>query len=120
MDSDSVIMSIDQCLRTSPGLRADAACRRELLRICEGNLHLTGRQLFDAFRGHLDMVTLQILVSSWDTWRVLSMRRTRRRTITDLVIARSGACRRQVSRRMRRDRSAAILATEDAVAVAAR
>lgn len=105
MDSHSVIMRIDECLRTSAGLRGDGACRGELLRICEGNLHLTGRQLFDAFRGHLDMATLQTLVVTWDTWRVLSIRRTRRRTITQRIVARSATCNGQVGRPKERDRS---------------
>jgi hypothetical protein len=120
MDRNSVIMRIDECLRMSAGLRGDGRCRRELLRICEGNLDLTGRQLFDAFRGHLDMATLQTLVSTWDTWRVLSIRRTRRRTITDLVLARSATCKGQVSRREGRERSAVLPGTATLACATAR
>jgi hypothetical protein len=54
--------------------------RRELLHLCRENLHLTGHQLFNAFRGHLDIVTLRGLVSTWETWRgVLSIERAPRR-----------------------------------------
>lgn len=77
MDSHGVILRIDHCLRRSPpseGRRRSS----ELLQICRENLHLTGDQLFNAFRGHLDMVTLHSLVSTWDSWRgVLSIRRTK-------------------------------------------
>jgi hypothetical protein len=66
MNSHGVILRINNCLRTSPG---DGPRRGELLEICRQNLHLSGNQLFDAFRGHLDMVTLHNLVSTWDTWR---------------------------------------------------
>jgi hypothetical protein len=74
MDSHGVILRINHCLRTP---RGEGPRHSELLEICRENLHLTGAQLFNAFRGHLDMVTLQSLVSTWDTWRgVLSIRRT--------------------------------------------
>lgn len=106
MDSHSVIMRIDECLRTTGGLRGNGLCRRELLRICEDNLHLSGRQLFDAFRGHLDMATLQTLVFTWDTWRALSTRRTRRRTITDRVVAHAAHCNGRIHRPTERNRSA--------------
>ena len=73
MDRHAVILRIDDCLRTSN----DGPRRRELLEICRQNLHLTGDQLFDAFRGHLDLVRLRSLVSTWDTWRgMLSMSST--------------------------------------------
>jgi hypothetical protein len=74
MHSHRVILRIDDCLRISTG---EGRRRSELFEICRQNLHLTGNQLFDAFRGHLDMVTLQSLASTWDTWRgVLAIRRT--------------------------------------------
>lgn len=76
MDSHRVILRIDHCLRMPAG---EGRRRRELLHLCRENLHLTGHQLFNAFRGHLDIVTLQSLVSTWETWRgVLSIERTRR------------------------------------------
>ena len=80
MDSHGVILRIDHCLRRSPPSEG-RRCRSELLQICRENLHLTGDQLFNAFRGHLDMVTLHSLVSTWDFWRgVLSITRTRSST----------------------------------------
>lgn len=66
MDSHGVILRIDHCLRTPP---SEGGRHRELLQICRQNLHLTGHELFNAFRGHLDTVTLHHLVSSWETWR---------------------------------------------------
>ena len=76
MDSHRVILRIDRCLRMSAG---EDRRRRELLHLCRENLHLTGHQLFNAFRGHLDIVTLQGLVSTWETWRgVLSIERAPR------------------------------------------
>jgi hypothetical protein len=88
MESHGVILRIDHCLRTS---RSEGR-RRELLQICRENLHLTGDQLFNAFRGHLDVVTLQGLVSTWDTWRgILSIRRSRtpRRSSTSQTATRA-------------------------------
>ena len=70
MDSHGVILSIDDCLRISTG---EGPRRRELLEICRQNLHLTGNQLFDAFRGHLDMVTLhrgRLSGASETSWEV--------------------------------------------------
>ena len=63
----TVILRIDECLRT----RCEARRRRELLDLCQHNPQLTGAQLFDAFRGHLDILRLGTLVSTWDTWRGL-------------------------------------------------
>ena len=77
MDSHGVILRIDHCLRmyrSNDGTRR----RNELFQICRENLHLTGDELFNAFRGHLDMVSLRTLVSAWDTWRaLLSIKRGR-------------------------------------------
>jgi hypothetical protein len=73
MDRHAVILRIDECLRMSN----EGPRRRQLLEVCRQNLHLTGDQLFDAFRGHLDIVRLCNLASTWDTWRsLLAVRRT--------------------------------------------
>jgi hypothetical protein len=73
MDRHAVILRIDECLRTSNERRR----RSQLLEVCRQNLHLTGDQLFDAFRGHLDIVRLRNLAWTWDTWRgLLAIRRT--------------------------------------------
>jgi hypothetical protein len=69
LENDSVIKRIDECLRKDPSLRDEGPARAELLQICVRNSHLTGTQLFDQFRGHLNVVTLQRLISTWDTWR---------------------------------------------------
>jgi hypothetical protein len=68
MDDDGVILRINDCLTESA---SDGRRQYELLEICQENLHLTGNQLFNAFRGHLDMATLRSLASTWDTWRGL-------------------------------------------------
>ena len=88
MNNDSLIMRIDECLRRDPRLR-DEGGRAELFQICVRNSHLTGAQLFDQFRGHLNVVTLQRLIATWDTWRgvlsntvVVAHSRTRRKTST--------------------------------------
>ena len=83
-------MRIDECLRQDPRLR-DEDWRAELFQICVRNAHLTGAQLFDQFRGHLNVATLQRLVATWDTWRrVLS---------STLIVAESPTSARQSSRR---------------------
>ena len=69
MDNANVILRIDECVRMDPSLRHESPGRTELFRICQRNLHVTGAQLFDQFRGHLNALTLQRLVSTWDTWR---------------------------------------------------
>jgi hypothetical protein len=55
MDSHDVILRINDCLRTAH----DGPPGTQLLDICRANLHLTGAELFDAFRGHLDIVRLR-------------------------------------------------------------
>jgi hypothetical protein len=73
MDRHAVILRINECLRTSNEDRR----RSQLLEVCRQNLHLTGDQLFDAFRGHLDIVRLRNFTSTWDAWRgLLAIRRT--------------------------------------------
>lgn len=69
MDTANVIMRIHECLKMDPSLRHEGPERAELFRICARNSHLTGMQLFDQFRGHMNVVTLRRLVSTWDTWR---------------------------------------------------
>ena len=72
MDSHRLILRIDECLRAS----SKEGRSRQLLEICRENLNVTGGHLYNAFRGHLDMVTLYGLVSAWDNWRsVLAVRR---------------------------------------------
>jgi hypothetical protein len=68
MDSHDVILRIDECLRTC---RDERRRRSDLLEICRQNLHLSGNELFNAFRGHLDMVRLRSLATTWDTWRAV-------------------------------------------------
>lgn len=87
MDSHRVILRIDECLRTYPDERRR---RSHLLEICRQNLHLSGDELFNAFRGHLDLVRLLSLTSTWDTWRAVLLTRTptaRRRRHASTVTA---------------------------------
>ena len=90
MDNHSVIMRIDEYLKKDPRLR-DAAGRAKLFDICVRNSQLTGMQLFDQFRGHLNVVTLQRLIATWDTWRgALS---------NTLIVAQSRTSERRTRRR---------------------
>ena len=96
MDSHSVILRINDCLRTSH----EGPSRTQLLDICRENLHLTGAELFDAFRGHLDLVRLRNLASTWDTWRGLLL-------IDRTTAARNSSGSRKPIRRRARQRRAA-------------
>ena len=69
MEICSLLKRVDQCVRMSPTIFSQDPYREELIRLCERNRHLTGKQLFDSFRGRLDNATLQRLVSIWDAWR---------------------------------------------------
>jgi hypothetical protein len=97
MDSHRVILRIDECLRTP----SSDGRRRQLLEICRENLNVTGGHLFNAFRGHLDMMTLHGLVSAWDNWR------------SALTVRRSAVPKRVASRpRMRTSRRAMLVGAD--------